>query len=129
MSAADIARVFGDTLAALPLAPQSAVLYFRFESDQLTPESEALLPKVLEAAVSRPAPEVLVVGHTDTAGDPASNRTLGLNRAAAVRGLLVNAGLDAALVDVVSHGESVLLVVTPDDTPEPRNRRVEITVR
>jgi peptidoglycan-associated lipoprotein len=129
LSDADLTRIFGETFATLPLAPQSSVLYFRFESDQLTPESAALLPSVLAATVSRPAPEVLIVGHTDTTGEPKSNLALGLNRATAVRGLLVSAGLDPALVDVASHGESELLVPTPDETGEPRNRRVEITVR
>jgi peptidoglycan-associated lipoprotein len=129
MSEAEVARIFGDTLASLPLAPQSSILYFRFESDELTPESAALLPKVLEAVVSRPAPDVLIVGHTDTTGDPASNLTLGLNRANAVRSMLLGAGLDPALVDVTSHGESALLVPTGNDAAEPRNRRVEITVR
>ena len=43
--------------------------------------------------------------------------------------LLVAAGLDATSVEVTSHGEAVLLVRTPDETYEPRNRRVEITIR
>ena len=126
---ADVTRIFGDTFASLPLPPQSSVLYFRFESDQLTPESAALLPSVLTAVVSRPAPEVLIVGHTDTTGEPRSNFELGLNRASAVRSMLVGAGLDPSLAEVASHGESVLLVPTADETAEPRNRRVEITVR
>jgi outer membrane protein OmpA-like peptidoglycan-associated protein len=46
-----------------------------------------------------------------------------------VRALLVRAGLDAALIEVGSHGESDLLIQTADSTPEPRNRRVEIAVR
>jgi outer membrane protein OmpA-like peptidoglycan-associated protein len=32
-------------------------------------------------------------------------------------------------VDVASHGETNLLVPTPDDTAEAKNRRVEVTVR
>jgi peptidoglycan-associated lipoprotein len=32
-------------------------------------------------------------------------------------------------ITVVSHGERNLLIATPDNTPEPKNRRVEITVR
>jgi outer membrane protein OmpA-like peptidoglycan-associated protein len=43
--------------------------------------------------------------------------------------LLVAAGLDPSLVDVTSHGEADPLVPTPDERLEPRNRRVEITVR
>jgi outer membrane protein OmpA-like peptidoglycan-associated protein len=129
MSDADVTRVFGDTFASLPPAPQSGILYFSFESDRLTPESEALVPKMVQAVLSRSVPEVLIVGHTDTTGDPAANRTLGLERATAVRSLLIGAGLAPSLVEVVSHGESELLIATPDNTPEPRNRRVEITVR
>jgi outer membrane protein OmpA-like peptidoglycan-associated protein len=46
-----------------------------------------------------------------------------------VRNLLVEAGLAASAIDVASFGEADLLVPTADDTPESRNRRVEITVR
>jgi outer membrane protein OmpA-like peptidoglycan-associated protein len=41
----------------------------------------------------------------------------------------VQAGLAPSTVDVSSHGESDLIVKTRDKTPEPRNRRVEISVR
>jgi outer membrane protein OmpA-like peptidoglycan-associated protein len=71
----------------------------------------------------------MIVGHTDTMGERKSNVALGLKRAMAVRAILVQAGLLPSLVDVTSHGESDLLVKTRDNTPEPRNRRVEITVR
>ena len=66
---------------------------------------------------------------TDTMGEAKSNLALGLRRANAVRSILVQAGLPPATVDVTSHGEADLLVKTRDNTPEPRNRRVEITVR
>jgi outer membrane protein OmpA-like peptidoglycan-associated protein len=41
----------------------------------------------------------------------------------------VSAGLDASTIDVTSHGDADLLIQTPDETLEPRNRRVEIAVR
>jgi outer membrane protein OmpA-like peptidoglycan-associated protein len=41
----------------------------------------------------------------------------------------VSAGIDGSLVEVESHGEGDLLKRTPDDTPEPLNRRVEITIK
>jgi outer membrane protein OmpA-like peptidoglycan-associated protein len=74
-------------------------------------------------------PEVVVVGHTDTTGTPAGNFDLGMKRGITVRALLVQAGLDPSAVEVTSHGEAVLLVKTADETYEPRNRRVEITIR
>jgi peptidoglycan-associated lipoprotein len=50
-------------------------------------------------------------------------------RAPTVRELLLKAGLDGSLVEIDSHGERSLLRKTPDNTPESRNRRVEITIR
>jgi outer membrane protein OmpA-like peptidoglycan-associated protein len=129
LSPADVSRLFGDVLATLPPAPRHFTLYFRFESDELTDESRALVAQILQAVKERPAPEVVVVGHTDTTGRAATNFDLGLKRATTVRGLLVAAGLSSSVVDVTSHGEADLLIATPDDTFEPRNRRVEITVR
>jgi outer membrane protein OmpA-like peptidoglycan-associated protein len=46
-----------------------------------------------------------------------------------VRAILVDAGLSRSAVSVTSHGEAELLVRTADGVSEPRNRRVEITVR
>jgi len=129
MSEADVKRLFGDALSALPPAPQRFTLNFRFESEVLTDESRALLADVIRAVRSRTLPEVVVIGHTDTMGTPQANIALGMRRAVMVRDLLVNAGLAPAMIAVESHGEADLLVHTPDETPEPRNRRVDITVR
>ena len=126
---AEVKRQFGDILSALTPAPQHFTLYFRFESDELTPESKALVPDILRAVKERPVPEVVVTGHTDTTGTPVSNFELGMKRATMVRSLLADAGLDPSSIEVTSHGEAVLLVKTADDTYEPRNRRVEITIR
>jgi outer membrane protein OmpA-like peptidoglycan-associated protein len=129
MSEEEVQQVFGDALSALPPAPVHFTLYFKFESDELTDESRALLPQILTTVKDRAFPEVLVVGHTDTMGTPRANIDLGLIRANSVRTTLVQVGLDPATVEARSHGESDLLVKTPDETPEPRNRRVEISVR
>ena len=129
MTEEEVQQVFGDALSALPPAPVHFTLYFKFESDELTDESRALLPQILTTVKERAFPEVLVVGHTDTMGTPRANIDLGLIRANSVRTVLVQVGLDPATVEARSHGESDLLVKTPDETPEPRNRRVEISVR
>jgi OOP family OmpA-OmpF porin len=129
MSEAEVARIFGDALGAIPPAPQRFMLYFRFESEELTAESRADIPRVLLAVKQHPAPEVLVIGHTDTTGAADRNVRLGLRRAMTVRDLLVASNLDRSTVAVVSHGETDLLVKTRDGVFEPRNRRVEITVR
>jgi outer membrane protein OmpA-like peptidoglycan-associated protein len=125
----EVQRIFGDALASLPPSPQHFVLYFRFDSEELTDASRRLVQDVLIAVKLRPEPEVVAIGHTDTMGTRGKNVELGMRRANAVRSLLVDAGLPARSVAVTSHGEGALLVRTADGVVEPRNRRVEITVR
>ena len=129
LSESEVDRIFRDALDALPPAPQRFTLYFRFESDELTDESRALVPEILTAIRGRPVPDLTVVGHTDTTGTVAANFELGRTRALMVRARLVEAGVDGAVIDIASHGESDLQVQTADETLEPRNRRVEISVR
>jgi outer membrane protein OmpA-like peptidoglycan-associated protein len=129
MEPGDVQRIFGDALSALPPAPTHFMLFYKFDSDELTDESRALVPRILQSVKERPYPDVLIIGHTDTTGTATSNYTLGLRRATAVRTMLVEAGLDASFVEATSHGEADLLVQTADNVAEPRNRRVEITVR
>jgi outer membrane protein OmpA-like peptidoglycan-associated protein len=125
----DVQRIFGDALASLPPPPQYFNLYFRFESDDLTDEARELVPQILKLVTARPVPDIVVVGHTDTTGSTQTNFELGLKRATSVRNLLVEAGIDKSAIEVISHGELEPLIATPDDTLEPRNRRVEIAVR
>lgn len=122
-------RDFNAVLAARPMPPQSFLLYFETGGAQLTAASQALIPRVLAAVKGRPAPDVSVIGHTDTEGDADGNEKLGLVRAQAIAKLLSEAGLVAHEVSIESHGERNLLVATPDNTAEARNRRVEINVR
>jgi outer membrane protein OmpA-like peptidoglycan-associated protein len=129
LSQGDVDKIFGEALSALPAPPRRFTLLFLFDSDDLTEEARALVPEILRSVTARSVPDVVVVGHTDTVGTTSSNFELGLKRAVVVRKLLMDAGLDASAIEVISHGETDLLVPTPDDTPEPRNRRVEIAVR
>ena len=129
LSPADVQRIFGDALSALPPAPRRFTLFFRFESDELTDESQALIPEILKAVQAHVVQDVVVIGHTDTMGTQQANYGLGLKRAMMIRNLLVAAGLDGSTIEATSVGELDLLVTTPDETPEPRNRRVDISVR
>ena len=129
MSEAEVKRRFGAALAAQPPAAAHFTLYFEFDSDELTAASRKLVTEVQSAVKAYPAPQVTVIGHTDTSGSATANVGLGLRRANVVRMRLVEAGVDASAINVTSHGEATLLVPTADDVSEPKNRRVEISVR
>lgn len=129
MDEAEVQQRFNDALGALPLPPLRVVLRFLFDSDELDATSRDELPALIRQIRERPAPDVVVVGHTDTVGTGELNLELGQRRANAVRRILVDAGVSPDVIESRSHGEADPLVRTGDETPEPANRRVEITLR
>lgn len=121
---------FGAALAAMPTRPVSFLLYFAPGGTKLNPESEGEMTRILAEIAARASPDISVIGHTDTTGSNEDNERLSLDRARMVaESIGRSTRLDAAKVTVESHGKKNLLVATPNNTPEARNRRVEVTVR
>jgi outer membrane protein OmpA-like peptidoglycan-associated protein len=99
------------------------------------PKLQAVVPEI-ERALKRFGPamkaagttvKLFVQGHTDTVGDPASNRALSRNRALAIARWFKSHGVTVA-VYARGFGEDRLKVETPDNTDEERNRRAEYDV-
>lgn len=122
-------RAFADALAAQPPRPVSFLLYFLEGKDELTPESQKVVQQIFAEIARHPAPEIVVIGHTDRVGSVQSNDALSLRRARKVRDDLIKLGIPADQIEVAGRGEREPLVPTEDEVPEPRNRRVEISVR
>lgn len=128
--AATVNKRYADTLAAQPPRPMSFVVNFVSGSaTELTPESKLVIENVKSALAGRPAPEITVIGHTDRVGKVEANDALSRKRAETVRDVLVASGIKALSLDVAGRGEREPLVTTADEVDEPRNRRVEISVR
>jgi outer membrane protein OmpA-like peptidoglycan-associated protein len=125
---AEIQERWADALAYHPQRPVTMLLYFTLDTTELTAESRAELPRVLGLIRQRTAPEVVIVGHADRSGDEAYNYQLGLRRAAAVRRRIEALGVPPELISIASH-DSVDPLVQTLRPYEPRNRRVEVTVR
>ena len=104
-------------------------LQFQTGTSRLTPESMAQLPAILAQAKARVGGEMVVVGHTDRVGLPRANDVLSLQRARAVRDLLIAQGFQPELIEAVGRGEREPVVPTEPNVNEPRNRRAEIVVR
>ncbi|WP_156374411.1 OmpA family protein [Pseudorhodoferax sp. Leaf274] len=129
LSPAQLQRDAGAAMAAQPRPPRVFVLYFDAGNAQMTASSQALLADILADVKSRATADMSIIGHTDTVGGAEQNAALALRRAEQVGQMLKEAIAAAQQVEITSHGETNLLVPTPDETPEPRNRRVEVTVR
>lgn len=120
---------FAGALAAQPARPASYVLYFEAGGNVLTPESQAALTTIRQEIAERAASEVMVIGHTDRVGSVEGNDRLSLKRAEGLRDLLVESGVPPEKMEAVGRGERDPLVATEDEVDEPKNRRVEISVR
>lgn len=120
---------FAAALGAQPPPPARFALYFVEGSDTLTAESQAAVAAILEEIKKRPAPDLMVIGHTDRVGSVSDNDNLAVKRANSIRQYLIARGIDAESIQASGRGEREPLVVTADEVAEARNRRVEILVR
>ena len=129
MSDQEIAAIFGPAMAALPTPPVRFILYFERDSIELTPQAKQFVPQILAAIKDRRSVDTSVVGHADTAGSKEYNYRLSRRRAEAVAQLLVAGGVAPEILEITSHGKDNPAVPTGDNVSEPRNRRVEVTIR
>ncbi|MDD5365292.1 MAG: OmpA family protein [Gallionellaceae bacterium] len=120
---------FGPALDAFPPLPSHVTLFFELGSTRLTPDSQAGLDKLLAELRKRPMPEISVQGHTDTVGKEAFNNRLSKKRADYVADRIRRLADTVELLQVEAYGQHRLLVATPRNTPEQRNRRAEIFIR
>ncbi len=122
-------RDFAGVLAALPAEPANFLLYFQEATDELTPESQQEVERIIADLANRPVPEISVIGHTDSVGTMQYNDKLSLQRAERVRAEFVGRGIPEESISAAGRGKRELLVPTADGVAEPQNRRVEINVR
>jgi len=128
-SQGNIAAAFGTALAATPRTPLHYILYFVLGQATLIGSSQNEVQTIIEKAKTLPNLDISVVGNADAIGSAAVNEALSLQRAQVVRDLLVHGGISAAIIQIAYYGANDPLIPTPPGVPEPRNRRVEVTLR
>jgi OmpA-OmpF porin, OOP family len=103
-------------------------LNFETASTQLTAQSVATVNDLAQVLKAYPNAQVELAGHTDSTGNPQANQTLSLDRANAVKGMLVAQGVGAERIATAGFGQDRPLA--PNDTEEgrARNRRLELNV-
>lgn len=114
-------------MGAKPMAApkmDDIIVYFNFDSAELTDEAKAKLVKA--SMMGRGANALMVNGHTDTKGNASYNESLALTRAQAVSEFLKAHGIAAKSIRVGASGEKMNAVATGDEVEESRNRRVTI---
>ncbi len=108
---------------------RSGIKIVYFASDKYNLDDEQIqrlmsdLPKIKKLTSEG---KILVEGNCDEFGTDEYNYALGLKRAKTVRSLLVNAGIDANKINIVSYGESNPICTINAPACHAKNRRVEI---
>jgi OmpA-OmpF porin, OOP family len=105
------------------------MLFFESGTDEFTEQSKQEVKRVIAEMARRQAPEITVIGHTDQVGPDPTNDALSLQRAERVKSILVGMGIPPARILTAGRGRREPLFRTAEGVPEPRNRRVEISVR
>jgi OmpA-OmpF porin, OOP family len=123
-----VAAVTPAAAAAAGAGPRAFTVFFEFDKAAISGDADRVLVQAAETAKSGVFTRIRATGHTDTVGTARYNMALSIRRANAVRDVLVREGIPATQIVVVGRGETQLLVPTPDNINEPRNRRVEIVI-
>lgn len=113
----------GAALPAAGVAP--ATVLFDIGSATLGIDGNRVVSDLAAALKANPAAKVSISGFHSAAGDLATNQELARNRALAVRGALLSAGIadDRMILEKPAHTEAN---VSGED---PRSRRVDVAVR
>ena len=115
--------------APLPPLPGPYMVFFDFDSSEITPEAAAIIAEAAAGIQRSGALRAIVSGHTDRAGNVDYNMALSERRADAVNAALQDAGVPTDKIGVGYAGEGINLVNTEDGVREPTNRRGEILLQ
>jgi outer membrane protein OmpA-like peptidoglycan-associated protein len=103
-------------------------LNFETGTANLTGNSVATVNSLVAILKAYPSTAIRIEGHTDNTGDPAANKELSLNRANAVKQMMVNAGIAPARVGAEGFGQDNPIASNDTDTGRAQNRRTELVV-
>jgi general secretion pathway protein A len=115
-----------ETLARNPFARGKIIIYFPYNSNELTPEGIATLDRIAEFLKSNPSLKAEIRGYTDSVGAVNYNVSVSAFRANSIKSYLTGKGVNSS--NLTAQGLGPKNPIAPNDTLEGReqNRRVEI---
>lgn len=103
-------------------------IFFKFDSDELVPESETTLRHVADVLKKYPKAKVEIQGHTDSLGKALYNEFLSKRRAESVKKFLVSQGIDASRLNTIGYGETKPIEDNGTAYGRAVNRRIEFKI-
>ena len=118
--------VSSKALAANPFARGKVIIYFPYNSNELTPEALAVMDRIAEFLQASPSRKAEIRGYTDSVGAVNYNVSVSAFRANSIKSYLTGKGVNAS--SLTAQGLGPKNPIASNDTLEGReqNRRVEI---
>ena len=104
----------------------SEIVYFDFDSAELSPSARTALDQVVSAMSANPSERLIIGGHADERGTRSYNLALGARRAASVADYLLAQGIDELRLKQISYGKERPLLKGSTEEAWQKNRRAEL---
>jgi len=114
------------TALGLVMTLGSNSVRFDFDKTYIKPQYRDILNRIAGVLLTLKGYSISVYGYTDDIGTQAYNLKLSERRAEAVRDLLVQAGINPAIISTKGFGKSDPRVLGDSEQARAANRRVEI---
>jgi OOP family OmpA-OmpF porin len=108
--------------------PELAGIGFELDSARIDAASQPILTRAYQLLRDHPELEVEISGHTSSEGDAERNLSLSLTRAEAVKGYLVQRGIDGKRILTVGHGADLPIADNTREEGRRQNRRIEFRI-
>ncbi|MEM8656678.1 MAG: OmpA family protein, partial [Pseudomonadota bacterium] len=122
-SGARIVNTGSELIVVLPEA-----ITFDIESSVVRPNSRQNILAISRNLQQYPNSTVQVIGHTDNTGTRRFNQGLSIDRANAVRNVLVQGGVNGGRIRTIGRGENQPIASNGTVDGRQANRRVEIVI-
>jgi OmpA-OmpF porin, OOP family len=123
-----VAQFLADNTQAAPKTFVFDHLGFETGSTKLTPGSAETVNNLAQVLKAYPNAQIQLSGHTDNTGSAEANQSLSLNRADAIKAMLVSQGISAERISAQGFGQDRPLASNDTEEGRARNRRTELTV-
>ena len=106
---------------------KNVLVFFNYDSHKLSITEKDKLDNYISTLIKTDSNPIIIYGHTDTKGSKKYNLILSEKRALSVSKYFEKKGLNNKLI-IKSYGEDYPLIITGDNVPEAKNRRVEVII-
>lgn len=111
--------------------PSSVTLQIKFATGKSTllPSSDNDVKVLNDFMVENPASTITIIGHTDSTGNKAKNKTLSEARAKALSSRLIQGGIAKERISALGKGVSEPIASNKNEAGRALNRRIEIKIK